>query len=372
MLKTVNSLKETEDKAADAFRELLERIPNLQIEWWEQNARLGDLEADIVVDVLFDHKPRRLICEVKGNGQPRYADRALYQLHRLTNVHRDQAIPVFIAPFLSKDVRERCINENVAYVDFAGNARIAFDGVYIEREAADNPFREKREVRSLFKPKAAQILRVLLGDDALTNSGTARAWRVTELADAAKVSLGQVSNIRSALIERGFAEEQDDGLVLTAPEMLLDAWRESYPGPEGHRLTFYTPLHGRELATAFRGALHGGSDHNRPRAVLSSFSAADWLAPYGRTGMTSVYVDNLGRLMDDLQLTNVGKGENVVVTILKDEGPLLDAREVTDGIWCTSPIQTYLDLAQVGNRGREAAEHLKEKRLPWAKSSQTN
>ncbi len=42
----------------------------------------------------------------------------------------------------------------------------------------------------------------------------------------------------------------------------------------------------------------------------------------------------------------------------KDEGVFLDRIEAGTGMWCTSPIQTYLDLAASGERGAEAAEHL--------------
>ena len=32
-----------------------------------------------------------------------------------------------------------------------------------------------------------------------------------------------------------------------------------------------------------------------------------------------------------------------------------------------SPIQTYLDLAAAGERGREAADHLRREKLTWSK-----
>jgi hypothetical protein len=32
---------------------------------------------------------------------------------------------------------------------------------------------------------------------------------------------------------------------------------------------------------------------------------------------------------------------------------------------CTSPVQTYLDLAAAGERGQEAADHLRQERLQW-------
>lgn len=68
-----------------------------------------------------------------------------------------------------------------------------------------------------------------------------------------------------------------------------------------------------------------------------------------------------------LQLSTAARGENVVVIELDDVGLFRDSVEPTDGIHCTSPVQTYLDLYASGERGREAAEHLRQERLQWRK-----
>jgi hypothetical protein len=51
----------------------------------------------------------------------------------------------------------------------------------------------------------------------------------------------------------------------------------------------------------------------------------------------------------------------------KDLGLLADTIEPAPGAVCTSPIQTYLDLSIAGERGAEAAEHLRQERLSWPK-----
>ena len=47
--------------------------------------------------------------------------------------------------------------------------------------------------------------------------------------------------LRTGLIDREWARASDDGLVLSQPDALLDAWRDSYTAPPGERLRFYTP-----------------------------------------------------------------------------------------------------------------------------------
>lgn len=246
----------------------------------------------------------------------------------------------------------------VGYLDLEGNARIAFGGVFIERMVADKPAAEQRELKSLFSPKSAQVLRAMLREPN-------HAWRVIELSKITGVSLGHVSNVRTGLIDREWASVSGDGLVLSAPGALLDAWRDIYTLPSGERLRFYTPLHGSALEGAARKAL--GTQDGQGLAAFASFSAAQWFAPYGRTGTYYFFADEHGlrKLQTALKLAPVTSGENVVVIVPKDLALLADTVEPAPGAICTSLVQTYLDLSIAGERGAEAAEHLRQERLSW-------
>jgi hypothetical protein len=358
MLKRSDSLKVAGARAGDLLRRLLEKVPIAQIEGIEAQAVSGDWRPDLIARVVVDGRQHVLVCEYKSNGQPRFARAALLQLWDYVAQQNPQATPIFIAPYISPAVRQMCEEKGAGYLDLAGNARIAFGGVFIERMVADKPTAEQRELKSLFRPKSAQVLRALLREPG-------RAWRVTELSAISGVSLGHVSNVRAGLIDREWARASEDGLVLAEPDSLLDAWRESYSAPPGERLRFYTPLHGSALEDAARGALR--AEGGTGRAVFASFSAAQWLAPYARTGTHYFFADEEGlhKLRSALKLAPASKGENVVVTVPKDLGLLTDTIEPAPGAMCTSAVQTYLDLSIAGERGAEAAEHLRQERLSW-------
>lgn len=358
MLKDALPMKQGETRAGEALRQLLENIPILQIESIEAQAVAGDWRPDLIARLLVDGRQHLLVCEYKSNGQPRYARSALLELRNYVAQTASQATPIFIAPYISPAVRQLCEEKGVGYLDLEGNARIAFGSVFIERMVAEKPAAEQRELKSLFRPKSAQVLRTMLREPA-------RAWRVTELSEISKVSLGHVSNVRTGLIDREWARASDDGLVLSAPDALLDAWRESYTSPPGERLHFYTPLHGSTLEDAARGAL--SIDDGTGRAAFASFSAAQWLAPYGRTGTHYFFADEDGlrKLKAALKLAPASKGENVAVIVPKDLELLADTVEPAPGAVCTSPVQTYLDLSIAGERGAEAADHLRRERLSW-------
>ena len=358
MVKSPESVKELEEKAAGALRQLVAEVPAIRLENVEVEPDAFDRGVDILARLNVFDRSHRLICEVKSNGQPRNVRAALLQLRNYVAHLGSDAVPMFIAPYLSPEAQALCKENNVAFLDLVGNAHLAFDNVFIERRVSDRPPADRRELKSLFKPKSAQVLRVLLHEPK-------RAWRVTELAEAADVSLGHVSNVRAGLLDREWAQVSDQGLFLFEPDALLNAWRDQYEVPEGDRHTFYTILHGSAFEQAARDVL--GAPPEKGKAVFASFSAANWLAPFGRTGMQYFYADNAGleRLREHLKLSLSPKGENVVVTVPKDFGLFRDTIEPAQGAVCTSAVQTYLDLWVSGERGQEAAEHLRQEKLSW-------
>ena len=367
MVKSSERAHEVEIMAMDAVRVLLEHIPNIQIKTvrHEQNLASG-YQLDARID--FDHGGIRyaLLIEIKSNGAPRFARSAVYQLESyMAHLHRSdhqditwQCIPILVSSYLSPESRSICLDHNVAYLDLYGNAHLAFGNVYIERSVADRPKSEPRALRSLFTPKAAAILRVLFHDPA-------RAWRVTDLAEAANASLGHVSNVRKALLDREWIEIRDDGLVLVQPDTLLKSWRENYSQPAGQQTSGYTLLHGDQLRNSLSGKLSPGPQP--PRAICASNSAAQWFAPFVRGGTHSFYADEPGARMlkETLRLTHAAQGANVILRIPNDESLFDDAVQPAPGIFCVNPIVTYLDLWNGNDRDREAADHMAAKCFPW-------
>ena len=359
MLKSFESEIDLLDEARNALEELLGRIPTVKLDSIEQEYAYKGQRIDLRVRLQVYGRAQELVIEVKSNGQPRFARMAALVLrHYLTLPDKNDAIPVFIAPYISDESRRVCDEFEICYVDLVGNARLQFDGVYIDRNVAGKPQLERRSLRSVFSPKASRILSVMLRDPW-------HEWRVTALAEAANVSLGHVSNVRNALIDQEWAEELLGGIALTNPNSLLDTWKENYSRQPGQRTSYYTHLHGEALERALHGTLN-----TKPydgKAMLASFSAANWLAPYGRSSIHYFYADELGsnNLRETLQLSSSQKGENVVIFIVKDDGIFLESIEPVPGVVCTSEVQTYLDLSIAGERGREAADFLREKLLQW-------
>lgn len=352
-------MKKLELDAVEHLTAVLRDVPFLQVVEVRQEPLLGQASAqpDFELDVSAHGRAYRLVCEVKKQGHPRTVRDAAVQIRYYREHAGGDAYGVLLAPFLSEASREICKEHGIGFADFEGNCRLVFDGVFIERLVAGKPPAERRDLRSVFAPKSAQVLRVLMRDPS-------RRWKVTDLAHEAGVSLGHVSNVRTAILEREWAQADSEGLWVSDPGALLDIWREAYRRP-GKRHGFYTALHGKALQETLRSSLFGANRFGR--VLLGSFSAAQWLAPYARTTTEFFYADRHGMdaLRGALQLSPIAKGENVIIMALDDDGLFRDALEPAPGVRCTSAVQTYLDLWISGERGKEAAEHLRKERFQW-------
>lgn len=353
---------EAEREAKARLRNLLSEIPGLNLQEESVPRRPHDQDMDFKVELNFHNERHILVCEVKSSGQPRHIRSAALQiLHYCQQTYpvTNRATPVVMAPYLSPAARDLCLELGVYYMDFEGNCRLQFGGVYIDHKGQPKPKAERRDLRKVFSPKSEQVLRRVIREPE-------RSWRLADLAQASNVSIGHVSNVKNALIDNEWAEVHDDGLRLTNFDKLLDAWRAAYEGPKGRRLTFHTILHGTNLKGQVSEALTIANEHGS--AMLASLSAAAWLAAYTRTPTEFFYANEAGLrvLKKQLSLREVEQGGNVVVTIPDDNDLFLDKYEPFPGVFCTSPVQTYLDLTMQGSRGEEAAEHLREKLLSWA------
>lgn len=360
-MKPTEKLKhgEFEQQIEGLLRDLLGRAPFLKVKSFQRMAEVFGSQPDWLVEVEAGERPWVLVVEGKQHGQPREVRNGLLQLQRFQDQTPGKSCyGVMVAPFLSTESARLCTEAKVGYADLAGNARLSFDQVFIELQGAENPFRVKRHLRSLFTAKAGRVLRVLL-------TPPLRAWKVTELREAAGVSLGQVSNVRKLLLDREWAVVNEAGLRLSKPAELARAWQSSYEPRPRSRETAYTLLHGEALEDAMRVALAEAG--KGALAVLASYSAARWFAPYARQATQFFYADREGAdiLKRHLQLQPVSRGENVVLLEPREDDVFSGRVEAAPGIWCSGLVQTWLDLSVAGERGGEAAEHLlREKLLP--------
>ena len=228
---------------------------------------------------------------------------------------------------------------------------------------ADKPKFESRALRSIFNPKAVRYL-ARYAARARPRMARHRPWL-----KKANASLGHVSNVRKSLCLNGNgSKDRTDGVVLIQPDALLKTWRENYRRPAGHRITGYTHLHGKQFDKRLSTrALNPYPQHPHVRSTRC-IPPPNGSRPLVGTAHILSMLMNLGAqfLQETLGLMPATKGANVVLHIPNDESLFDDAIEPAPGIFCTSPIITYLDLWNGNDRNREAAEYIAKECFPMA------
>lgn len=335
---------ELEREAKEVLRTILASIPGSQIEFRDElnhssDGRRGDFEVTLKTSagstVLF--------CETKSRAWPN----ELYSLAHRMKGDRDrvgsaQTIPVLIAPYVSKQAAETCLELGLSWADLAGNCELQIEGAFIKIQGRPNPYRQGRGTASLYTPKSANVVHALLLDPH-------RPWTTEELAQTAKVSLGLVSSVKKLLEAQRWIQSSYGKTVLSEPNKLLEDWGNHYK-PKRKALRCFTLDSPSQFESRVAEALQ---DY-----AFTEFSAAERFAPYTRHQQIAFYAPRWdGELSKALGLKQGDGASNVTIYTLGE--PILFA-ETVNGVRCASPIQTYLDLKELPGRGQDAASHLHE------------
>jgi len=340
------------NNAKKVLIECLNRVSFLKIESVREGPSVGETKADLNIRVVLPSGAAQdVIVEVKNNGQPRIARDVINSLKRFI-AENPSSYGIFMAPYISSRAADILNKEGIGYIDLSGNMRLCFGQVYIEREGRPNAFALKRDLRTLYSPKACRVLRVLL-------SAPKKRWKMKELSVESRVSLGQVSNVKKLLNDREWIRVEREGISLIEPLSLLTEWSQNYDYRKNSVGTFYSP---KDVA-AIEADLSKSCGQEKITYALTGFSGAARFAPAVRYPRVYAYVEGGERNIPSLiNVKEVPSGANVILLAPYDEGIFYGACEI-DGVQVVNPIQNYLDLKGIKGRGEEAANALLEKEI---------
>jgi len=340
------------DEAARCLDAVLRQVPFIEVVGIDQQAPEGrERGADLVLTLRTPEGTRRLVVQVKTKASPRDLRLMAQQLKTYVTGMPD-AVAVIVAPYLSDRSRDICQELDVGCLDLAGNVRLAFDQVFIDRGGNPSPTPLRRPQRSLFAPRSTRVLRVLLEDPS-------RPWYVRDLASAARVSLGQTSNVKRLLTDQDLIAEQDRAFSLSKPGTLLREWAKTYSPEANETRLLYAMLSVSEVEER----LAEECDRRGTRYGLALFSGANRVAPFTSYNRAYAFVEGrLDATADALGMKAVSSGANVALMTPYDEGVFYGLQEI-GATRVVSDVQLYLDLKNTAGRGDEAAEFLYERRL---------
>jgi hypothetical protein len=346
MLKVARIMKKDGNQNAivQAIQECLANIPFLQVE----KVSVGNTPGpDFQVDVRVKNRSLIILAEYKDSGQPRIARLVSYQMKDWL-AEGNGAYGIFIAPYVSPDAAVVCSEAGIGYLDLAGNCLLSFGTIHVQREGNANPQIQRRKLRSLYSSKAERILRVLL-------TKPQQNWKTETLAEATKVSYGQISNVKSLLADREWLDSSKNGFRLSNPSAVLEEWATQYRYQRNQVTEYYALANIVECESQLAEACQ----RQKIQYALTAFSGAARLAPTVRYQRASVYVDgDPDTLADSLGWKRVPSGANVSLLVPYDEGIFFSDQEI-GGIQIVTPVQIYLDLQNQRGRGQEAAQAIR-------------
>lgn len=278
--------------------------------------------------------------------------------HHVHSRARDtDAVPVLVVSRLSGTLRQLAEEEQVNWVDLAGNAHVVDRRLFVHIEG-----RARRQARGSggvdpFAPRSTNIVRQLLADPR-------RTWRQKELVDATGLSQPQTSKVLTALHELALVGSDENGrLGLDDPEGLLDAWADAHRYARQRLVSAHLSGDGMALARDLHGRLvDAGVEH-----WFTGLPAAWAYDRFARFRLVSVYVDgDPEQVCAALRLRETRRGANV--HLIASDGQRFDIGAAQpDSVPCAHPAQVYVDLRGLPERANEAAEHLRPLALrgPW-------
>jgi hypothetical protein len=305
----------------------------------------------------------RFVAEYKGIASSSAIARGIQTVQRLATeatTHNSSEIPVLIVPCMGPVGRQLCAASHISWFDLSGNASIVAPGLRILVDGRPNRFIERGRPPNLFAAKSSRVVRELLRNPRLCVT-QAQLARGTGLDD------GYVSKIVRRLIDEDYVRSDDSGCVQPRdPDLLLDAWRESYDFSRHRILKGHVPARsGDELLRR----LAEKTNQAGPRWAITGLGAA-WL--YTRFAAFRLLTAFFEERPPDAWFVELGfaaepRGANLWIVMPDDEGVFAEVQQV-DGVRCVSPLQAYLDLKANSERAEEAATELRARLLNWSDS----
>jgi hypothetical protein len=253
--------------------------------------------------------------------------------------------------------RRLCEEAGVAWLDLSGNAAITAPGLRLRSQGRPNRYKRQGRPANPFAPRSARITRHLLLKP--------QAWATQrELARATGLDEGMVSKVVRRLESDDLLERDERNAVRPRnPELLLDAWHDSY------RFTTQRILKGHIAARAPEDLLLRVTDvchEQRIRCAATGLAAAWLYTRFATYRVTTLYLDQ--PLSDDV-VSGIGfrpgeEGSNLWL-VLPNDNDVYTGGAVVDGVPCVSPLQVYLDLKYQPERASEAAAQLRREMLQW-------
>lgn len=253
-------------------------------------------------------------------------------------------VPMIAARYLAPATRERIAELGGSFADATGNLSIATElpALFLRDRGADHdPWRGPGRPRgTLVGPPAARVVRALVD--------VAPPYTVPELAERAQASTGATYRVIDFLDREGLLERRRYGPIEDVRwRALVERWSEDYSFMRSNTVRTFIEPRGLDALTA---RLAASPDLD---CVVTGSLAAARVAPYAPARLAMIYVRDLMRAADALELRPVDAGGNVALAV-GDYEVVFERTETVEGVRLAALSQAAVDL--LGGPGRNPSE----------------
>lgn len=262
-----------------------------------------------------------------------------------------------VTRYLAPADRVRLSDGGLSYIDATGNinVRSSTPALFVSDRGADSdPWRGPGRPRGTLKGEpAAKVVRAL--------ADFPGPWRVRELADASRASVGSVYRVMQFLEDQELAERLPDRQFLVPDwAALLRRWSEDYQLLRTNTVTRWIAPRGlSDLLDTVR------REEEVDYAVTGSVAVSAWAA-YAPARSAMVYVRDVERAAAKWGLRETEVGANVL--LIEPTYPVVMERTMTalEGLKVARPTQVAVDLMTGPGRAPGEAQEL----IAWMRGNE--
>lgn len=365
----------------EVIRSLQEQEPFVQLPSVEATQIIGSegLPFDIQFELRSGDTRMLVYGEVKSAFTPKQLADLKPWIQRLKNIKSD-AIFAVIAPALSPQAQNYCLENEINFLDIAGNISINVPGRFVLQRVGLRQQNRKRTDQepprqaNVFSGRFSRVVRVLLEKP--------KTWTLTEIAAELdrqsdvnpllsrftmdrteatdfRISLGSISKALASLEDQLLVRRRNSAVLVPEPQRILKAWAEKYRERYRWRLRQSFRLK-RPIANGLEELANLLMNSEIGPFAVTGPAAASLCAPFVDRGAVDIFLSSISSARPILEAMNASvDGPEVRFVEPYDWGVFLYADVATD-IPVVSNIQAYLDLYAQGGRDQKQAAYLLE------------
>lgn len=274
------------------------------------------------------------------------------------------AVGLVVAGTIPAAEREAIERAGLSWCDGRGALHLAWPGTYVHVDrSVRRPEQPKPKGAEGIGPASIRAVQVLLGSDQ-------EAWTVSQLAQAAAVSVGQAHTVLRVLERNQLLRREGKGpsqrSTVTDRRAALD-WLRTVDRARRRPAAAATYIYGRTPDDEMRNFAALADEAGLPYAVTGA-AASNLMGMPVLTRVPVAHVrvggldapDALHRLgLEHLDAEGVARGMNLELWTDVGELGTFGAQE-WDGVKVAPPVRVWLDIGREGGRGEDAAQMFRE------------